>query len=69
MAGVRHMQGVPAHLTTLKGDGKRRDKRRCIFYDKDDKSCTCAQNLNYYNCTCGGSSKCEHYEEKEKPRK
>ena len=58
------MQGVPAHLETLKGDGTRRDKRNCIFYVKESKFCDCPHNLGYYNTPCGGSSKCAYYEKR-----
>lgn len=62
--GVRHMQGVSAHLTTLKSkDGKRRHKARCTYYNKQYKMCTCPINTNFYRSTCGGSSKCDYYEE------
>lgn len=65
MASVKQMQGVPAHLEVLKNkDGKRRHKARCIFYLKENKGCDCPHNLNFYNSQCGGSSKCEFYEEK-----
>lgn len=33
MARVRDMQGVPAHLEYLKGDGKRRHPAHCIFHE------------------------------------
>lgn len=65
MAKVSQMQGVPSHLETLKKQDKRRHKARCIFYIKDGKICDCAQNLNYYKCICGGSSKCDFYDERD----
>lgn len=65
MAKVKQMQGVSSQLEFLKSnDGKRRDKRRCIFYEKATKCCDCPHNLNFYNSLCGGSSKCDFYEEK-----
>lgn len=64
MASVKQMQGVSAYITTLKSnDGKRRHKSRCVFYVKEGKYCDCPQNLNFYNDICGGSSKCQYYEE------
>lgn len=64
--GVRHMQGVFAHLETLQNsDGKRRDKRRCKFYIKPEKICDCMESA-YFNRECGGSSHCDYYSEKQK---
>lgn len=65
MAKVSQMQGVQAHLETLKTKDKRRHQARCIFYIKDGKICDCAHNLNYYKCICGGSSRCDFYEERD----
>lgn len=64
--GVRHMQGVAAHLTTLKSDGKRRHPSRCIFAKGKNGSriCTCPQGPLYYK-QCKSASRCEFYEEKE----
>ena len=62
--GIKHMQGVPAHLETLhNSDGKRRDKRRCIFYFKSEKMCDCPQG-SYSQKQCPGSSHCEYYKER-----
>lgn len=63
MARVGEMQGVSAQLVTLKSDGKRRHKSRCVFLLKPSKICDCPHNLNFYNSSCGGSSKCDFYEE------
>lgn len=65
MPKVSQMQGVSAHLEVLKNtDGKRRDKRRCAYYEKDTKTCSCPLSPNLYLSVCGGSSKCDYYEEK-----
>lgn len=59
------MQGVSAYLETLhNSDGKRRDKRRCRFYCKPEKLCDCMESA-YFNRECGGSSRCDYYEERE----
>ena len=65
MAGVKNMQGVPAHLETIKSKDRRRNMSRCIFLLKPSKICDCAQNLGYYRQRCGGSSKCDYHEEKD----
>lgn len=66
MAKVSQMQGVPAHLTTLKSDGKRRHPAHCLFAEGKGKArkCTCPQSTNY-NCLCRSSVHCDYYEEKE----
>ena len=64
MARVRDMQGVPAHIETLKSDGKRRHISHCI-YSKGKKGnyiCKCTKSPNY-NLECHSSSKCAHYSE------
>lgn len=62
--GVRHMQGIPAHLEILhNSDGKRRDKRRCKFYIKPEKTCDCLESP-YFSRKCGGSTHCNHYRER-----
>lgn len=64
--GVRKMQGVPAHLETLHStDGKRRHKARCKFYIKSEKICDDIESP-YFNKECGGSSRCQNYEERNK---
>lgn len=61
---VRHLQGVYAHLETLhNSDGKRRDKRKCKYYIKPEKTCDCMKSA-YFNRQCGGSSHCQHYKER-----
>ena len=66
MARVREMQGVSAHLVTLKcNDGKRRHPSRCIFATKmnGERICTSPQSPIYYG-KCTSSAKCNYYEEK-----
>lgn len=48
MPKVSQMQGVSAHLTTLKSDGKRRHPSYCIFADGKGKNriCTSPQSYN-----------------------
>lgn len=65
MAKVSQMQGVQAHLETLKKKDKQRHQARCIFFIKGSKICDCPQNLNYYTHRCGGSSRCDFYEERD----
>lgn len=66
MARVSQMQGVPAHLTTLKSDGQRRHPSRCIYAEGKGKErkCTCPQ-CELYNERCRSCVHCEHYEERE----
>lgn len=66
MARVREMQGVPAHIETLKSDGKRRHPAHCIFSEgKGTKRiCTCPQGPKYYE-HCTSSAKCNYYEERD----
>ncbi len=64
--GVRHMQGVPAHIETLRDNKhKKRHKARCKFIIKPEKICDC-MNSAYFNKLCGGSSRCDYYTEREK---
>ena len=65
--GVRHMQGVSAHLETLRtNDGKRRHPAHCIFAEGKGKAriCTSPQCSMYYK-NCRTAAKCDYYEEKE----
>lgn len=63
--GVRHMQGVPAHLEVLKAtDGKRRHPTHCIFCEGKERICTNPLAV-YYNERCRSSKRCNYYEEKE----
>ena len=62
--GVKNMQGVPAHLEYLKTKDKRRHMAKCKFIVKPQKVCDCTSSP-YFRERCGGSSKCEFYEERE----
>ena len=63
MPKVSQMQGVSAHLTTLKSDGKRRHPAYCIFANGKGKNrfCTSPQSHNYYK-HCTSAKNCEYYE-------
>lgn len=67
--GVRHMQGVPAHLETLHitgSDKKRRHPAHCIFAEGKGgyRICTSPQST-IYRQHCGSAKNCNYYEEKE----
>ena len=66
MARVRDMQGVPAHLEYLKGDGKRRHPAHCIFHEgvKKKRICTNSQ-CEIYCQHCNSAKNCNYYEEEE----
>lgn len=66
MARVRDMQGVPAHIVTLKSDGKRRHPAHCIFAEGKgaNRICTNPQCQKYYE-RCNSASKCDYYERKD----
>ena len=66
MARVRDMQGVPAHIVTLKSDGIRRHPSYCIFADGKGKNrvCTCPQSPTYYK-NCNSAAKCNYYDRKD----
>lgn len=61
--GVRHLGGSPWHLeyasVERENNGKRRDKRKCRYYSKNNR---CFYGKMYYCC---GSSRCEVYSEKD----
>lgn len=65
--GVRHMQGVPAHIETLRpNDGKRRHPARCIYAEGKGVNRICTNPLSpIYLMNCKSSSKCDYYEERE----
>ena len=53
-------ESMPFHTQFLKNkDNKRRDKRKCIYYEKINKIC------NLLKARCPGSSHCKSYHEKE----
>ena len=62
--GVRHMQGVSAHIEVLHDtEHRRRHKARCKNYIKMGKICDCIESA-YFNRECGGSSHCQYYKER-----
>lgn len=64
MARLKQMQGVPAHLETLKTDGKRRHPSHCKFHKGKGKArtCDCERCFNYL-LNCKSTAKCDYYEE------
>lgn len=52
--GVRHMQGVPAHLEILhSSDSVRRHPAHCMFAEGKGKSRTCVNpHCDYYLLPC-----------------
>lgn len=63
--GVRHMQGVPAQLETLRkkqGD-KRRHPTHCINCAGKEHICRCAMAV-FYLQRCRSSKNCDYYEER-----
>lgn len=50
--------GTPMHVGYMKSHDSRRHKARCIYYNKETKSCL------YYTRKCPGSSHCEKYMER-----
>lgn len=66
MPKVSQMQGVPAHLTTLKSDGKRRNPARCIFaYGVGKKRICTSPQSTFYNAQCTSAKNCDYYEERD----
>lgn len=61
--GVRHMQGVPAHLEVLKKKDKRRYPTHCIYCEGKERKCTCPLG-NFYQRRCNSAQRCEYYEER-----
>ena len=60
MADSRGLTGHPWHVGYVtSNDEKRRDKRRCINYQKYGKYCGTLETI------CMGSSHCAFYEEKQ----
>lgn len=60
---VRDMQGVSAHLETLKAKGARRHPSYCRFHEGTGKSRICKNPRSpFYNTHCQSAAKCEFYE-------
>ena len=66
VARVGEMQGVPAHITTLKSDGIRRHPAPCVFADGKGRArrCMCPQSPVFYG-QCTSAAKCDFYKRKE----
>ena len=65
MARVRNMQGVPAHIETLKNkDKKRRHPSKCKYHEgkHPERICKCEKS-HMFLCKCETSQHCEYYEE------
>lgn len=67
MARVRDMQGVSAHLETLKSkDGKRRNPAKCIFHEGIGKARVCKNERSpLFTLGCHSSKNCDFYSEEE----
>jgi len=65
MPKVRQMQGVPAHLETLKVTDKRRHPSHCVFHEGPGRNriCKCTVSPNY-EIHCRSAAKCDFYKEK-----
>ena len=61
--GVRHMQGVPAHIEVLHDkEHKKRHMARCKNIIKPEKTCDYPKSP-YFERKCGGASHCKFYRE------
>ena len=56
--------GTPAHIDFLRKNDDRRHKSRCIYYDKSDKKCHCADCVSFM-VKCSGSAHCWNYREED----
>lgn len=64
---VSLMQGVPAHIESLKAKDKRRHPSRCIFAEGSGKNRICTSPLSTkYMEICNSAKLCAYYEEKYK---
>lgn len=62
--GVRHMQGVPAQLETVKAKGKRRHPSYCKYHEGVGKNRICNYTSGHmYKKNCKSAAKCDYYEE------
>ena len=62
LMGVRHMQGVPAQLETLKAKGKRRHPSYCIYHKGTGKNRICSNPQSFmYSLNCHSAARCEQY--------
>lgn len=64
MKKVREMQGVPAHLVTLRANDKRRHPARCKFHTGKGKQRICKCKIcPLYLLPCTSAAKCGYYDE------
>lgn len=65
MPKISQMQGVPAHLETLKSNGIRRHPAHCIFAKGKGASRSCTSPLSpFYLQHCSSAAKCDFYKPK-----
>ncbi len=65
MAKVSQMQGVPAHLETLRKKDERRHPAHCkhAYGTGKNRICMCTMSSNY-NLQCSSAKHCIYYEKK-----
>ena len=60
--GVKHMQGVPWHLETLKPKDSRRHPNYCKFHIGTGKERMCNKKGSpYYQKHCASAARCNYY--------
>ena len=66
MVRVREMQGVFAHISTVKSnDGKRRHPAHCVFAEGKGANRFCTnEQCPVWKSNCRSASKCDFYEER-----
>lgn len=66
MGKLAKMQGVPAHIETLKKKDSRRHPAYCIYKNGTGKNriCTCKENANNYSLHCKSAIHCDYYKTK-----
>lgn len=62
MGNVSRMSGSAWHVDVLKSKDKRRDKRKCKFYDRENKICKYKYSGNFM-LPCTSSMRCVGYSE------
>lgn len=64
MSKLAKMQGVSAHLVTLKSDGKRRHPAHCVFSKGIGAQRTCGcEKCPKYCLRCTSATRCDYYKE------
>ena len=65
MPKVGQMQGVPAHIETLKADDERRHPARCRHaYGRGKRRICVNTESSIYNLNCHTAKNCDYYEER-----